>query len=192
MEYKPTITFDLDDVLCDVTRPFLAWHNERYGTEIQFEEVLGDKLHEQLGLTKGEEFDRWLEFFGLPDYMDIVPDPESVMVLERLHEHFKIVIISARNPMFQPFAKPWLEKYLDGLYDEMIFIKNKDGTKRSKGEICKEHESILHVDDEPRHYAQCKAHGIKFILFDAPWNLLSNECDGRINSLTEIYKLLPL
>lgn len=192
MEYKPTITFDLDDVICDVTRPFVLWHNERYGTELAFEDILGDNLHELLGLTKGEEFDRWLEFFALPLYMEISPDPEAVMVLERLKEHFKIILVSARNPLFQPYAKPWLAKYLDNLYDEMVFIKKKDGTKRSKGEVCKELESILHVDDEPRHFAQCKAHGIRFILFDAPWNLTSHECDGRIASLTEIYKLLPL
>lgn len=192
MEYKPTITFDLDDVLCDVTRPFVAWHNERYGTNLLFEDILGDNLHELLGLTKGEEFDRWLEFFALPQYMDIVPDPETVMVLERLREHFKIIIVSARNPLFQPFAKPWLEKYLDNLYDEILFIKHKDGTKRSKGEVCKEVESVLHVDDEPRHYVQCKAHGIKFIMFSAPWNMDSAECDGRIDTLGGIYKHLPL
>jgi len=192
MESKPTLTFDLDDVLCDVTRPFVEWSKERFQTDFEFEDIIADNIHELSGITKGEEFDRWLMFFESPMYMDIVPDPEALMVLERLKDEFRIVIISARNPKFQPFAQPWLKKNLDGLYDEVIFIKNKDGSKKTKGEICKSVESVLHVDDEPHHYVACKSNGIKFILFTAPWNMDSVECDGRINSLTEIYKFLPL
>ncbi len=192
MEFKPTITFDLDDVLCDVTRPFVVWHNERFGTDFEFEDIIADNIHELAGITKSEEFDRWLLFFQSPIYMEIVPDPEAVMVLERLKDQFHIVIISARNTKFQPFAQPWLKKYLDGLYDEVFFIKGKDGSKKTKGEICKSVGSVLHVDDEPHHFAACKANGIKFILFTAPWNMDSVECDGRIDSLTQIYKYLPL
>ena len=80
--------------------------------------------------------------------------------MEWLHQHYRIVIITARHPNSRPQTLEWLHRH-EIPFDELHF----SGDKTDVAE-----HIILAVDDHPEHVQGYSNQGIPVFLMDQPWN----------------------
>lgn len=98
-------------------------------------------------------------------------------------EGHKIYIISYRGK-FQydnslEVTKQWLKKN-NISYDEII-VEEWD-----KGEVCKNNDIDIFIDDEPIHLKQAQEQGIQVIMYSTKYNNYCNDFN-RMNSWNDIY-----
>ena len=180
---RKTISFDLDDTLFDVTRLFIQYANKNWGTNLSFSKVTdSDRVFP--GLTDEEETNLWLKFLEDPQTLKLSPSPQTKKTIDSLSKKYRLITISARDPVLQASGKIWLDKYFKGKFDKVIFKKGKNGSNVKKSYLCLKEKAVIHIDDNIKHIKDCQEHGIAAILINKPWNAKSNVRVKRISHLS--------
>ncbi|HVY01179.1 MAG TPA: hypothetical protein VHA12_00230 [Candidatus Nanoarchaeia archaeon] len=183
---KKTISFDLDDTLFDVVELFIKYSNKNWKTNLDFKNLQdSDRIFQ--GLTDEQENALWVKFLENKETMEIKPKPAVKAAVDALSKKYRLITISARDPILQPSGRAWIKKHFPGKFDKIIFKKSKSGNKK-KSKICKKEKAILHIDDNVKHIHDCLKHEIPSILINRPWNKKVKVNTKRINevSLKEI------
>jgi 5'(3')-deoxyribonucleotidase len=189
MSRRPSIAFDFDDVLCDTTRGFLAWHNSVFGVAPAFDETVGgDDLFVLLGITEAEETRRWAQYFQTDQFFGIRPADPTIATLESLRAQWDLLMLSARTPIFRSSAVEWIERNLSGVFTRALFSSDFCADRHAKGPICRELGAGYLVDDNPRCIQSCKGTGVQGIVFDQPWNRGARA--ARISELSDLLNML--
>ncbi len=174
MDMRTTIAVDLDDVLFDFVGRFFRWHNERFGSNLQVQDMVFERLWQVWGGTKEEAAERIPRFFHEVDLLNLGPIHGAIAALDKLKLLYKLAVVSARDPSTTAITRVWIEKYFPGLFDQIALgIANPlDRSKlMSKAEVCMRLGAGVLVDDQLVHAYECAEAGIRALLFGHnPWN----------------------
>jgi 5'(3')-deoxyribonucleotidase len=169
-----SIAVDLDDVLFDFVGYFFQWHNEQYGTALQPEDIAGKKIWETWAGTVEEASERVPRFYHEVGMLELAPIDGAVLALEQLSSRYKMTVISARDPSTRGITQAWIDKYLPGVFDEIVLGIGDPmarGRPVTKAELCKQVGAQLLIDDQLVNARNVAAAGIDALLFgDYPWN----------------------
>lgn len=163
---KPTIAVDIDDVLFPFVIGIAEHFNKLNGATLTPEDFISFKFEEVWGGT-AEESVVIVDEFQSTDSIELLPVAGASQAFSRLRADFEIVLVTARNSLFEPQTTSWLQAHFPGLFDGLIFAGNDyDGRGfRTKGEICKEIGAVLLIDDHPKNILSATKVGIDGILF---------------------------
>ena len=185
---KEIIAFDFDDVVCDITRPFLEYNRKFYGIDLSFEVCTSYDLYGELGLTYEEELERWDEFFREGSFCYVAPEDDIISVLNELKKKFRLVIMSNRLKLWQFQAINWIEKYVPNIFDEILFTDSEEYSGKNKAQICREKNISALVEDSDKNINYCLAEGVRVIRFVKPWNTDNPDVES-VRSFSELLDL---
>ena len=134
MSYKKKIGFDLDGVLASQDLPFLY----------------------SLDDLKENDYDKWLDIV-LEYFAGQVP-----LLCEHLFTGEKLIIITARDKVFEELTKFWLSFYYGDNY-ELYCVGYDKNTKKRKVEIMKDNNIETFVDDNKKWIDHIRKEGINGI-----------------------------
>ncbi|MEP7204802.1 MAG: hypothetical protein ABI716_01240 [Candidatus Saccharibacteria bacterium] len=171
---KPIIAIDIDDVLFPFIVGVARYHNSLKGTSLTPADFVNFNLREVWGGTI-EDSARLVDGFHAADHLVLEPVEGAQRALRRLQKDFTIVLVTARNVLFEPQTSRWLKHHFGGLFETVIFAGNPhDGrTYRSKGELCKQTGAVLLIDDHPNNLLSATESGLEGILFGVKtWSVM--------------------
>ncbi len=154
---KPIIAIDMDDVMAAASKKILATYNNIAGAEIQEQDFVGKAYFDVLDKKHTEGV--MAEFFKPGFFRDMEVMPHAVEVIQKLHSHFEIYVVSAATEF--PYS---LKEKIDWLAEHFSFISWKNIV------LCGD-KSIIAADyliDD--HEKNLKPFRGKSLLFDAIHN----------------------
>lgn len=170
---KPIIVCDIDDVVFPFIPGMADHYNQLRGASLTAEDFVSFNLTEVWGGTM-EETNEIVHTFLSEQRLHLQPLDGAVEAFTRLKEDFDIVMVTARNGMFEENTTAWLRVHFADLFSHAIFAGNPhDGNPyRTKGEICKELQAALIIDDFPGNILSARDHGTDGIFFGTKqWTL---------------------
>ena len=185
------IGVDLDEVLTEFVRKFIIFHNQNYGTNLNFEDIKKYFFYDLLGISLEEDVRRQYKFFETDIFKQIQPVNGAVNGVGKLKSNFEMVVITARPNEIKDKTIKWIERYFPDIFSQVILTNkhslNKDA-KREKHDICVEIGVNLMIEDSLATAKKCASRGIKVLLFDKPWNQTESLPNGikRVYSWEEI------
>ncbi len=192
MVEKLKIGIDIDDVVAEFFKPYLEFHNSKFNTSHDFEDITNPFIWEQLGFSVEEMQPHFEDFEKNSTPVKDFPLVEhSKEAIDELAETCDIFIISSRpNKLFDETVL-FFEKNFPGNNFEIIFsgeIHDEDKRNLSKHEICNNLGINVMVEDNPTYAFECARNGIKTFLIDRPWNRVFEEHDNiiKVNGWKEV------
>lgn len=163
------IVFDLDEILCNFTEPFLEWYNKEHGTNFKREEWTRYRFHDAFGVNKEYERKEFLRFneLCLSDLPIVSGSKEGVIKLKERGNNLNIVTARSAwmHPNIEDMTKLWVEKNFPNCFKEILW-----GHYESKLSACLKVGADIIIEDNFHFVSECAEHGIRAILFDCPWN----------------------
>ncbi|MCK4997536.1 hypothetical protein KAS08_04475 [Candidatus Pacearchaeota archaeon] len=158
------IAIDVDEVLTDSNSKLIAFHNEKYGSNLTYEKFNTFDLNKTLG---GDIVQKESEFLNSDYVNEIIPLEGSIKSVEILNKNNELFILTSRRDGWQERTNQWLEKYFGEVFEEIIFSKV---LNISKGNICLDKKFDLLIEDSPTFSFDAAELGIKVLLLNKPWN----------------------
>lgn len=159
------IGVDIDDTLAVHYPELLAHSNEHYGTALTAADYDDDWRHFWAGLDV-PELRRRARFFHEATVAQYARIENAAEMLARLGRKYDLVAITARADYLIDRTHTWLGEHFDGVFSSVHFVPVWDtDTKRTKGDICREQEVDLLIDDTPKHCNAAIEAGAQAILF---------------------------
>ncbi len=190
---RPILAIDIDDVLSATAESFIAFSNERWGTNLTL-----DSYSEHWA-------EMWQVDYGTQEFADrVVAINDSRMfaryarkdsaedVLSKLHEKLQIVAVTSRRKLIASETRDWIGEHFNGIIDDIIFAgiydtdDNSPATihdrlRATKGDILSELQASYFIDDHPKHCIAAAAAGIPTIVFgNYPWNKDMKSSKGMV------------
>ena len=151
--------------------PLIKFHNEKYGTDNVYADVISYKLTELWKTNDGEDFRRVEEFYRTPEFRNMTPLLGVEDLVKEISQNHSIKVLTARSKTTERHTRNWIEKYFPGMFSEVAFsTKFWDGSGKSKAEICQDWQTDLIIEDNLEFITECAESGIRGILVDQPWN----------------------
>jgi 5'(3')-deoxyribonucleotidase len=173
---RPIIAVDIDDVLFPFVDGIAHHHNLIRGTNLTVHDFVTFDFTKVWG-GNDEETEVIIQGFLENDNLHLQPVEGAKEALARLKEDFDVVLVTARNEYFEAQTVKWLRRHLPDLFVNVAFAGNPhDGRSfRSKGEICRELNARLLIDDYPVNLHSAVSYGVDGILFGSkPWSVLDD------------------
>lgn len=170
---KPVIVCDIDDVVFPFIPAVAAHYNERHHAALTPEDFVSYNFYEVWGGTQ-DEANLIIEQFLAEPRLELAPIEGAVEAFARLKDDFTLVMVTARNGVFEEQTTRWLRLHFAELFSHAVFAGNPhDGRGyRTKGEICRELEAVLIIDDHPDNIKSAVLQGVDGILFgERHWTL---------------------
>lgn len=171
---KKTIAIDIDDVLADSTDALRLTVNNKLGIQLEphHYKVNGpywqyyEHVWENNGLNDKIKHTE-LEADMINDQSHVVPVVGSIDALRKLSKNYNIVLVTARNPLWNKATRVWLDSHFKGSFIDLHVLGNHKivESPRSKGEVCAEVGASWLVDDNPQHCLSAVDYGVDAILF---------------------------
>lgn len=169
---RTVLAIDKDEVIFPFLPHINDFFNARFGTQFSPKDYLTYELEQVWGIDQSEAVGLVHEFLRL-DHLSVHPIEGALEVLARLREHFRLVVVTARDGEFEAVTREWLQHRFTGYFDDVVLAGNHYTGRgyRTKVEICQELGAVCLIDDSMRHLTQCAEQGIAGLLFgDYPWN----------------------
>jgi len=147
------------------------------------------------GCSREETIKRVSKFYHSSAHIETKPVAGAVEAVHELSLENSIVIITSRPESVSAETLSWLNKHFPNLKGSIYFARHFfHGEGRvTKGEICKELEMDIFVDDFPHHVEDVARVVRQVLLFDTPWNRNHTALPQnarRVHSWNEIRALL--
>ena len=166
------IACDIDEVMGQYLAGYIRFANERLGRAYTFEDFNSyDFIKVQKDLTYVEIQDLVYE------YQDSHHFREGYSVLPGAQEGVKqlsclgdLQLVTARQHSLREITTAWVNKHfgIDGSKIHMAnhYDRSASAPRRTKGEICKEINAAVLIDDSLEYALDVASHGIPVVLFD--------------------------
>lgn len=171
---KPVLTIDFDDVVVPFNLQFSIWHNEQYGTNVQYSDIYSYDMATIYGTDDTTIKKRVMRFSH--QYHHRLQPLEGVRAhLTILSERYRLVLVTSRCESIREITLGWKAEHVPGLFSEAHFgngfsLKHAS-RRRSKASMCREVGAVAHVDDAISHATDVAGDlGIPVFLPDRPWN----------------------
>jgi 5'(3')-deoxyribonucleotidase len=183
---KPTIAFDVDEVLFPLLGAFFPYLNAIHGYGIRPEQMKTYRTEELIGGTAEELLSKMDAFMETEYYEKAEPLAGAVESLTKLHETYRLVIITARHKTFRGPTEKFIDDNFSGLFDDIRYTHTLEnpGVEIPKPDICKELGASLLIDDNLHNVIACAGQGIPAILFgNYTWNQTDTLPDGVVRCM---------
>lgn len=165
------IGVDIDDVLCQFNLAFDKYHNEKYGTNVLFDDHNTYDYLDLYKISRGEFIERLGEFFTSNYHKEMEPIYGAEEALKEISKKHKIQIITARTQDFKDYTLEWLNKHYKDIYISVHHANHYYGLNlHKKSDLCKKLNVELLIDDSLEFSEECAEEGIKVLMLDSPWN----------------------
>lgn len=183
----------MDEVLTEFVKNFIVFHNQNYGTNLNFEDIKKYFFCDILGISFEEDIKRQYKFFETDLFKRIQPVNGAINGVNKLNNNFEMIIITARPNEIKDKTVKWIEGYFPDIFSQIIFTNKhslNNDLKREKHDICLETGVNLIIEDSLATAEKCASKGINVLLLDKPWNQAENLPEGikRVYSWNEIVR----
>lgn len=170
-----TIAVDIDDVLAANAASFVAFSNERWGTNLTVDDY-DEHWSRMWDVSLAETERRSSEFhdsgvIGRYEHFDA-----AMPVLDILSQQYNLVIITARRKSVADETKRWIADKFPAIFSEVHFAGIWDNHThqshiQTKAELCVALGADYLIDDQLKHCIGAAEKGIQALLFgDYSWN----------------------
>jgi len=188
---KLKIGVDIDEVVVEFFRKYLALFNERFGKNLVFEDIKEFEMWNFTDVSKRDALQLVDDFNNSDDFFELNLIDGVKDALAKLYENYEIHFITSRPGSVSEKTNSLLKNLFEDIDFNLIFSEGVHGKGKSKAQICKELEIIILVEDRRKTAFDCAEDGIKVFLLDKPWN---QNCEHknivRVKSWEEILKCL--
>ncbi len=177
---KPIIAIDIDDVLADYAAGFVAFSNQRWGTNLTLDDY--DEHWGNVWKVDIEEIRRRATTIHDERLVKTLTHrSEAVPVLEYLSKSFDIVVVTSRRIQNKDDTLAWLRTHYPMISTETVtfsgfFDTIKEGSiHQTKGDIIASLGARYMIDDQLKHCLSSAEQGVEALLFgDYAWNQMPN------------------
>lgn len=190
---KPVIAVDIDDVLALSVDSFISWSNEKFGTNIKFEDYIED-WSELWNISQGETTKRVNRMYeeGLPSRYSHIE--EAVKVLNKLKTDYELIVATARRSAEHLVTKSWIKQHYPSVFKDVHFAGiwdeiTEESPQKTKAKLCRELGVDYLIDDQLKHCIGAHNVGVKALLYgDYPWNAHADLPKGiiRVSNWQEV------
>ena len=179
------IGLDCDDVLANFTLDLAEVYNQRYGTQYRREDFAPDF----------DCFERLLGKVGILNLLELFHDLEYNLALkpvtgavagvaELVSLGAELYVVTNRGITSNQITQQWLEQNFGTVFSDILH----GGNGSSKGQICRQKEIELFVDDLPSNVYNIRDQGIRTLVLDYHWNrdVLESSLVKRVLNWDEI------
>ena len=187
------IGIDFDDILFDFNHKYCQFHNERYGTNLCFDDIYTYDMCVVWNIDWDEVLRRVDEFISSQMHDEVSPVSGSVETIKQLSNIYEIHLITSREEKFKDKTLNWLNKHFFNIFNKIHFTNSfgKNKNKKMKSEVCIENGIELMIEDAPVHAKDLAEMGIEVLLLDKPWNRVdTHPLVKRVYDWKEIEKIL--
>lgn len=167
------IAVDIDEVLCEFVAEFLKWYNQRHGTDWTFNDVTDYHWPNFMNAPLDQLVDEAHEFFKTDMYHNLPLVRGAREGIADLAKEHRLCAVTGRQNILKGITLKWLDENFPKTFEKVEFTNNyaKDGTPPlSKGDVCKNLECEVLIDDDTRYVEPILDNRVKLILFNKPWN----------------------
>jgi uncharacterized HAD superfamily protein len=187
------IGIDFDDILFDFNHKYCQFHNERYGTNLCFDDIYTYDLRAVWNIDMDEAIRRVHEFISSQMHDEVIPVSGSVETIKELRNYYELHLITSREEKFKDKTLNWLNKHFFNLFHKIHFTNffGENKNKKMKSEVCIENGIELMIEDAPIYAIDLAEKGIEVLLLDKPWNRVdTHPLVKRVYDWKEIEKIL--
>ncbi|MBI2448408.1 hypothetical protein HYV44_02505 [Candidatus Microgenomates bacterium] len=168
------IGIDIDNVLCDFTRSFLTYTNEKMGASFRYEDVVQYALWTLWDGTMEEGVALVKDFFSSRHARKMLPLDGAQEAVKKLRSSgHDLSLITSRFLEHRPITDEWLAKHFpDNPFLEIHFSDNIHTKKerQTKADICRNLRVDTLIEDGAHYAIECAPVCQQVILLDHPWN----------------------
>ncbi len=193
---KPVLAVDFDDVVAGFNQAFARWHNEYYGTSVEYDDIYSYDMALTYSTDKETILHRVFEF-SHHHHHRVEPLYDAIESLRVLKRKYSLVIVTSRCESIAQVTRDWKQRHAAILFDGAHYANGftilHPERKRLKSEICVTLGAIAHIDDAVSHANEVvTGAGIPVFLPTRPWNKGAELVSGviRVDGWVEITKQL--
>ncbi len=168
------IGIDIDNVLCDFTRSFLAYTNEKMGASFRYDDVTQYELWALWDGTLEEGVALVKDFFASEHARKMPALDGAQQAVKKMHTlGHDLSLITSRFAEHRPITNQWLAKHFpDNPFAKIHFSDNINSRqeKKSKADICHKLSIDTLIEDSAHYALECAPICRQVILLDHPWN----------------------
>jgi uncharacterized HAD superfamily protein len=187
MEKQIEIGFDLDGVVVNFNKAFLATAKSRFNVlhGVTCEDVVCYNYWECLDISKKKAFEIIDYVLQKPFECNLGPIKGAVKTLTLLSKYTDLLFVTARKDKCIKQTREAVHSYFPRVNKNKIKIIHTRG--RDKHKVLKDFGVKYFVDDKLTTCQILRQHGIKIILFKSPWNVTQEpfyrtNCWGEISN----------
>ena len=166
------IGIDIDDVLADLGRCLVKFHNDRYGTSLTRDDHTDYSLSKIWDVTPDEAIERVKVFFESKYFDDVTPVEGAQEGVSQLRAGgHEMVVITSRPSYISGKTMVWIDQYFAGSFNGVYFASHyvtKDNVKKSS--VCTGLGVDVMLEDCLQIALELATAKIRVFLLDAPWN----------------------
>ncbi len=184
------IAIDVDEVLADFIEAYIAYHNQRFKTNLTSKEFYSYDFWEITGFTKEDTVRVVHDFYKTEEFKSLPVMPDSVEGIDILKKNGHILYAITSRPLsLQEITSDWLENNFPKQFTSLHSTGGYVGPqKTSKLEIALQLNCSHAIEDAPKFALQLAKGNIQVLLYNHPWNQNLKEDDDiiRVNNWEEI------
>lgn len=188
------IGIDFDDVLFDFNTAMLRYHNDTYGTDVQWDDIYTYYLEYVYGCELEEIKQRIHDYVRSEQHQRTPPVEGAIDSVAKLAQQYDVHVITSRPPRLEAQTTRWLSENIPELAGRVHFTSDFEPEARTpKSEVCSELGIDMFVDDAPHYIDDIAPVVDQVFLFDRPWNRAKTDLPAnarRVHSWDEIRQVL--
>jgi uncharacterized HAD superfamily protein len=192
------IGVDLDEVLGDCITPLLEYHNKKYGTAVDRNNIRHYNLNKTFGGTMEETLKKVEDFYDTDYFENMPPVKGAIDGIHELKKNNELTVITSRPSFIEDKTIKWLNNHFPNCFSSVNFtnqwMQYSIDSMTTKGKLSKDLGVKIIIEDALEHAEECVSHGIKVLLMDAPWNQTDTLLTDitRVRSWNEIVQFINL
>uniref|UniRef100_A0A7S1M5I9 5'-nucleotidase n=1 Tax=Alexandrium catenella TaxID=2925 RepID=A0A7S1M5I9_ALECA len=177
---KIVVALDVDEVLAQYLKAFIAYYNQKRGRNLQVKDFYVYHFWEVTGTDYDDTMEDIYDFHTTDIFRNIEPVPGSQAAVTALAKlpRVELHIVTSRQENIAEETCLWLGRHFPGVFkEERIHIGNhygRSGPRISKSRICTEIGAGLLIDDSWEYCEELAKAGTPAVLFDLdgayPWS----------------------
>lgn len=190
---KPTIVWDVDDVLNDLMRRWLedGWRAARPSCTTTWEQISENPPHRLLGTSLDTYLDS-LDEYRLRTAAGLEPDPQVLEWFERHGAAYRHIALTAVPLSAAHVSAGWVMRHFGRWVRAFAVAPSvRPESGAAPGEMSKADVvswlggAELFIDDNPTHVAAARAAGATAVLVPRPWNGAPGTTASALEALTD-------
>lgn len=157
------IGVDIDGVIADSQPVIIDKLNRLFGKNYILNDFINFDSVKMFGVDRSQ-LDRIIMEKELEIIEEAVPLPGAVETLNQLRDGNKIIIVSARTPVYFGQTMAWLERY--GIRHDELRLLGQHDKRQSCLDLCVD----VFIEDNKKNADQIASCGIPVLLMDAAYN----------------------